>query len=103
MAEHDFHATFAENIGADDCSLPARSFRRIPTRQPIVLDLWQAPEVMKILASPTLRTPISSSRSVAMSPRRAAAPRVGPALGRVDLIFAAALPALHRVLVALKL
>ncbi|PYO38877.1 MAG: hypothetical protein DMD33_20435 [Gemmatimonadetes bacterium] len=41
MAEHDFHATFAENIEADDCSLPAGPFRWIPTRQPIVLDLWR--------------------------------------------------------------
>jgi hypothetical protein len=41
MAEHDFHATFAENIGADDCSLPAGPFHWLPTRQPIVLDLWR--------------------------------------------------------------
>ena len=41
MAEHDFHATFAENIEADDCSLPAGPFRWIPTRQPIVLALWR--------------------------------------------------------------
>lgn len=41
MFEHDFHATFALNIEADDCSLPAGPFRWIPTRQPIVLDLWR--------------------------------------------------------------
>jgi hypothetical protein len=41
MAEHDFHATFAENIAADDCSLPTEPFRWIPTRQPIALDLWR--------------------------------------------------------------
>ncbi|HEX5419140.1 MAG TPA: hypothetical protein VFY39_04005, partial [Gammaproteobacteria bacterium] len=37
---HDFHFTFAENIGQPDCRIPALGFRWIPTRQPIVLDWW---------------------------------------------------------------
>jgi hypothetical protein len=37
---HDFHFTFAENIGADDCRVPAAGFNWLPTRQPIVLDWW---------------------------------------------------------------
>jgi hypothetical protein len=37
---HDFHATFAENIWDDGCPIPREPFRWIPTRQPIVLDLW---------------------------------------------------------------
>jgi hypothetical protein len=40
LATHDFHATYAENIWDDDCSIPTEPFRWIPTRQPIVLDLW---------------------------------------------------------------
>lgn len=41
MAEHDFHATFGENIGSEECSVPVEIFEWIPTRQPIVLDLWE--------------------------------------------------------------
>lgn len=35
---HQFHFTFAENIGAPDCRVPAAGFRWRPTRQPVVLD-----------------------------------------------------------------
>ena len=38
VAAHDFHFTFAENIGAPDCRVPDAGFRWIPTRQPVVLD-----------------------------------------------------------------
>ncbi len=37
---HDFHFTFAENIGAKDCRIPATGLKWLPTRQPIVLDWW---------------------------------------------------------------
>jgi hypothetical protein len=40
LADHDVHATYAENIGEEDCSIPVGPFAWIPTRQPIVLDLW---------------------------------------------------------------
>ena len=39
---HDRHFTFAENIGAPDCRVPDAGFHWIPTRQPIVLDWWEA-------------------------------------------------------------
>jgi hypothetical protein len=39
---HDRHFTFAENIGARDCRIPHAGFHWIPTRQPIVLDWWNA-------------------------------------------------------------
>jgi hypothetical protein len=38
---HDFHFTFAENIGAPDCRIAAAGLRWIPTRQPVVLDWWK--------------------------------------------------------------
>ena len=42
---HDFHFTFAENVGQPDCRIPALGFDWIPTRQPVVLDWWPlAPE-----------------------------------------------------------
>jgi hypothetical protein len=41
IAEHDHHATFAENIDDDDCEIPSTPFRWIPTRQPVVLSLWR--------------------------------------------------------------
>jgi hypothetical protein len=40
---HNKHFTFAENIGAADCRIPAAGFDWIPTRQPIVLDWWELP------------------------------------------------------------
>jgi hypothetical protein len=40
---HDRHFTFAENIGAANCRIPATGFDWIPTRQPIVLDWWELP------------------------------------------------------------
>ncbi len=40
---HDFHFTFAENIGARDCRVPTAGLNWIPTRQPIVLDWWPPP------------------------------------------------------------
>jgi hypothetical protein len=39
---HDFHFTFAENIGAPGCRVPAAGFQWRPTRQPVVLD-WFPP------------------------------------------------------------
>jgi hypothetical protein len=37
---HDTHFSFGENLGATDCGVPVGRFRWLPTRQPIVLDLW---------------------------------------------------------------
>jgi hypothetical protein len=37
---HDFHFTFAENIGAKDCRIPNAGFNWLPTRQPVVLEWW---------------------------------------------------------------
>lgn len=42
LAAHDTHFTFGENVGADDCSVPQAGFTWFPTRQPVVLDLWNA-------------------------------------------------------------
>jgi hypothetical protein len=39
---HDRHFTFAENIGARGCRVPHAGFHWIPTRQPVVLDWWNA-------------------------------------------------------------
>jgi hypothetical protein len=40
LAAHDTHFTFGENLGAADCDVPLEAFRWLPTRQPVVLDLW---------------------------------------------------------------
>jgi hypothetical protein len=40
LAAHDTHFSFGENLGADDCTVPLRQFRWLPTRQPVALDLW---------------------------------------------------------------
>jgi hypothetical protein len=43
LAAHDTHFTFGENLGAPDCELPIERVRWLPTRQPVVLDLWESP------------------------------------------------------------
>ncbi len=40
---HDIHFSFGENLGAPDCDLPVEHYRWLPTRQPVVLDLWTNP------------------------------------------------------------
>jgi hypothetical protein len=43
LSAHDTHFSFGENLGAPDCSLPMERFQWLPTRQPIILDLWNNP------------------------------------------------------------
>ncbi len=38
---HDTFFTFGENFGAEDCLIPDDGFDWIPTRQPVVLDVWK--------------------------------------------------------------
>src|SRR5262249_30907583 len=44
LEAHDTHFTFGENLGAPDCDVPVGRFRWLPTRQPVVLDLWSPAE-----------------------------------------------------------
>src|SRR5687767_594972 len=44
LEAHDTHFTFGENLGAADCDVPVERFRWLPTRQPVVPDLWAGPE-----------------------------------------------------------
>ena len=44
LSPHTAFFTFGENYGQSDCGLPvSESFRFRPTRQPVVMDLWEAP------------------------------------------------------------
>ena len=38
---HTEHFTFGENIGKPDSSLPTGGYRWHPTRQPVVMDMWE--------------------------------------------------------------
>ena len=40
LAAHDTHFSFGENLGAPDCDVPVERFHWLPTRQPVVMDLW---------------------------------------------------------------
>lgn len=42
LAAHDTLFSFGENLGAADCSVPMERFPWLPTRQPVVVDLWNA-------------------------------------------------------------
>jgi len=41
LAAHQVHFSFGENFGAPDCKVPLKQFSWIPTRQPVILDLWK--------------------------------------------------------------
>ncbi len=41
QSHHDVFFTFGENIGAPDCTIPTGPFDWVPTRQPVVLDLFR--------------------------------------------------------------
>jgi len=44
FSRYDVLLTFGENVGQSDSSMPTAGYRWLPTRQPIVLDLWLASE-----------------------------------------------------------
>ncbi len=43
VGAHTHHFTFAENLGNPDCGLPKTNLDYYPTRQPVLLDLWDTP------------------------------------------------------------
>lgn len=43
LAEHHRHFTFGEHIGAAAHAVPTAGFNWLPTRQPIITQLWQVP------------------------------------------------------------
>jgi hypothetical protein len=43
LSAHTHHFTYGENLGAPDCGVPVERFTYHPTRQPVVLDWWEAP------------------------------------------------------------
>jgi hypothetical protein len=45
MLQHDRFLSFAENIGKPHCTIPTALFAWQPTRQPIVLDAWEKPDL----------------------------------------------------------
>jgi hypothetical protein len=40
LAAHDTHFSFGESIGDGECEVPIGRFRWLPTRQPVVTELW---------------------------------------------------------------
>lgn len=43
LAAHDMHFSFGENLGQPDCDLPIELVCWRPTRQPVLMDLWENP------------------------------------------------------------
>ncbi|MBI1766060.1 MAG: hypothetical protein HYR56_32040 [Acidobacteria bacterium] len=41
LRAHDTLFSFGENLGAPDCTVPLEQFTWLPTRQPVVLNLWE--------------------------------------------------------------
>lgn len=42
LAQHDIHFSYGENLGKSDCLVPVTRFEWLPTRQPVILELWAA-------------------------------------------------------------
>lgn len=42
LEAHHVLFSFGENLGAEDCLAPIERFQWLPTRQPVVMDLWRA-------------------------------------------------------------
>ena len=56
LEAHDTLFSFGENLGAADCTVPIERFRWHPTRQPVVLDLWEQPAASPGAAYRTITT-----------------------------------------------
>lgn len=41
LEAHDTLFSFGENLGSPDCTVPVGKFQWLPTRQPVVTDLWK--------------------------------------------------------------
>jgi hypothetical protein len=66
LAAHTHHFSFGENLGAADCGVPVGCFTYEPTRQPVILDWWQANTKLPWGRHSCL--PTSKPRSIAASP-----------------------------------
>jgi hypothetical protein len=42
LGAHTHHFTYGENLGQPDCTIPIVDFTWLPTRPPVLLDLWDA-------------------------------------------------------------
>ena len=40
---HDIHFSFGENLGAPDCTVPVERYKWLPTRQTVLMDVWENP------------------------------------------------------------
>lgn len=56
LSAHDTHFSFGENLGAPDCGVPVVGFHWLPTRQPVVLDLWETSNPTRGIAYNTIAT-----------------------------------------------
>jgi len=48
LQSHTHHFSFGENLGATDCRIPPVHFNYQTTRQPVILDWWEAPETYSL-------------------------------------------------------
>jgi len=43
LQDHTHHFTYGENLGQPDCPIPLEKFAWLPTRPPVIPDLWDTP------------------------------------------------------------
>lgn len=61
---HDTHFSFGENIGLEGCDVPESRYRWLPTRQPVVMDLWDTEPSPPGAAYTTITTWHNKGKSV---------------------------------------
>lgn len=64
LGAHDTYFSFGENLGAPDCDVPVDGFNWLPTRQPVVLDLWDNPILTKGSNYTTVTTWLNKGKDV---------------------------------------
>jgi hypothetical protein len=65
LEAHDTHFSYGGNFGKPDCRLPIERFTWLPTRQPVVLDLWEnSPAPLESHAYNTIATWQNKGRDI---------------------------------------
>jgi hypothetical protein len=64
LRAHDVLFSFGENIGSPDCDVPVSHFQWLPTRQPVVLDIWDNKTLIQGDAYRTIATWKNKQRGI---------------------------------------
>lgn len=67
LEAHDTYFSFGENLGAPDCKVPVVRFDWQPTRQPVLLDLWDNPSNLTDRGYTTIATWSNAAKDITLN------------------------------------